>query len=97
MISDAPIVIAEAKGYCREQGIKTTIINLVTGSQMVAPLGAGADRHRRRRDLGRAVQRRGPRHRPEDRRRQGLEPAGLRLCLAAGAQGAGRFRQVQDA
>ena len=23
VISDAPIVIAEAKGYCREQGIKT--------------------------------------------------------------------------
>ena len=41
VISDAPIVIAEAKGYCREQGIRTTVINLVTGSQMVAPLGAG--------------------------------------------------------
>ena len=40
-ISDAPIVIAEAKGYCRDQGIRTTVINLVTGSQMVAPLGAG--------------------------------------------------------
>jgi len=40
-ISDAPIVIAEAKGYCREQGIKTSIINLITGSQMVAPLGTG--------------------------------------------------------
>lgn len=41
VISDAPIVIAEAKGYCREQGIRTNLINLVTGSQMVAPLGAG--------------------------------------------------------
>jgi NitT/TauT family transport system substrate-binding protein len=41
VISDAPIVIAEAKGYCREQGIRTNVINLVTGSQMVAPLGAG--------------------------------------------------------
>ena len=41
VISDAPIVIAEAKGYCREQGIRTTIINLITGSQMVAPLGTG--------------------------------------------------------
>src|SRR4051794_380683 len=40
-ISDAPIVIAEAKGYCREQGIETSIINLITGSQMVAPLGTG--------------------------------------------------------
>ena len=40
-ISDAPLVIAEAKGYCREQGIKTSIINLITGSQMVAPLGTG--------------------------------------------------------
>ncbi len=41
VISDAPIVIAEHKGYCREQGIRTNVINLVTGSQMVAPLGAG--------------------------------------------------------
>ena len=41
VISDAPIVIAEAKGYCRDVGIRTTVINLVTGSQMVAPLGAG--------------------------------------------------------
>jgi NitT/TauT family transport system substrate-binding protein len=41
VISDAPIVIAEHKGYCREAGIRTTVINLVTGSQMVAPLGAG--------------------------------------------------------
>jgi len=41
VISDAPIVIAEAKGYCRELGIRTNLINLVTGSQMVAPLGAG--------------------------------------------------------
>jgi NitT/TauT family transport system substrate-binding protein len=40
-LSDAPIVIAEAKGYCREQGIKTSIANLITGSQMVAPLGTG--------------------------------------------------------
>src|SRR5256885_3646177 len=38
-ISDAPIIIAEHKGYCREQGIRTSVINLVTGSQMVAPLG----------------------------------------------------------
>src|SRR3954454_2364469 len=41
VISDAPIVIAEQKGFCREQGIRTTVINLVTGSQMVAPLGTG--------------------------------------------------------
>src|SRR5256885_8217670 len=40
-ISDAPIIIAEHKGYCREQGIRTSVINLVTGSQMVAPLGTG--------------------------------------------------------
>src|ERR1044071_9029747 len=40
-ISDAPIVIAEAKGYYREQGIRTSIANLVTGAQMVAPLGTG--------------------------------------------------------
>ena len=40
-ISDAPIFIAEAKGYCREQGIKTAMTSLQTGAYMVAPLGAG--------------------------------------------------------
>src|SRR3954464_7064608 len=41
VISDAPFFIAKHKGFCREQGIRTTVINLVTGSQMVAPLGTG--------------------------------------------------------
>ena len=40
-ISDAPIFIAEAKGYCRERGIKTAMTSLQTGAYMVAPLGAG--------------------------------------------------------
>ncbi len=40
-ISDAPILIAEHKGYCREQGIRTTMVSMQTGSYMVAPLGAG--------------------------------------------------------
>jgi NitT/TauT family transport system substrate-binding protein len=40
-ISDAPILIAEHKGYCREQGIKTSMVGLQTGAYMVAPLGAG--------------------------------------------------------
>src|SRR4051794_34461057 len=40
-ISDAPILVAEHKGYCREVGIKTTMISMQTGSYMVAPLGAG--------------------------------------------------------
>ncbi len=39
-ISDAPILIAEHKGYCREQGIRTTMVSMQTGSYMVAPLGA---------------------------------------------------------
>ena len=43
-ISDAPILIAEHKGYCRDQGIRTTVINLVTGSQMVAPLVTSSTR-----------------------------------------------------
>jgi NitT/TauT family transport system substrate-binding protein len=40
-ISDAPIIIAEHKGYCRDLGIKTTMTNMQTGAYMVAPLGAG--------------------------------------------------------
>jgi NitT/TauT family transport system substrate-binding protein len=40
-ISDAPILIAEHKGYCREHGIKTTMVSMQTGAYMVAPLGAG--------------------------------------------------------
>src|SRR5678815_5958670 len=40
-ISDAPIIIAEHKGYCREQGIKTSMTSMQTGAYMVAPLGAG--------------------------------------------------------
>jgi NitT/TauT family transport system substrate-binding protein len=40
-ISDAPIIVAEHKGYCREQGIKTVMTSMQTGAYMVAPLGAG--------------------------------------------------------
>lgn len=40
-ISDAPIIIAEHKGYCRDAGIKTTMTSMQTGAYMVAPLGAG--------------------------------------------------------
>ena len=91
-ISDAPIFIAEAKGYCREQGIKTAMTSLQTGAYMVAPLGAG------QLDVAAAATSAGlfnsasRRHRHQDHRRQGFEPAGLRLCLAAGSQGAGRTR-----
>jgi NitT/TauT family transport system substrate-binding protein len=40
-ISDAPLLVAEHKGYCREVGIKTTMVSMQTGAYMVAPLGAG--------------------------------------------------------
>src|ERR1051325_8843647 len=40
-ISDAPILIAEHKGYCREVGLKTTMVSMQTGAYMVAPLCAG--------------------------------------------------------
>src|SRR5215471_5622993 len=40
-ISDAPILIAEHMGYCKEQGLRTTMTALQTGAYMVAPLGAG--------------------------------------------------------
>lgn len=41
VISDAPIFIAEHKGYWAEQKIRIKLINLQTGPQMIAPLGAG--------------------------------------------------------
>jgi NitT/TauT family transport system substrate-binding protein len=40
-ISDAPIFIAEHKGYWAEQKIAMKLINMQTGPQMIAPLGAG--------------------------------------------------------
>src|SRR5258708_1844152 len=41
VISDAPILVAEHMGYCKELGIRTTMTALQTGAYMVAPLGAG--------------------------------------------------------
>ncbi len=41
VISDAPFFIARQKGYLDEQRLRISLINLVTGSQMVAPLGTG--------------------------------------------------------
>jgi len=40
-ISDAPIFIAEHKGYWTEQKIRMKLVNMQTGPQMIAPLGAG--------------------------------------------------------
>ena len=40
-ISDAPFFIAERKGYWAEQNLHMKIVNMQTGPQMVAPLGAG--------------------------------------------------------
>jgi NitT/TauT family transport system substrate-binding protein len=39
--SDAPIYIAETKGYFREEGIDVKITNFRSAADMVAPLGAG--------------------------------------------------------
>src|SRR5262245_23054974 len=39
--SDAPIYIAEKKGYFRDEGIDVTVTNFRSASDMVAPLGAG--------------------------------------------------------
>jgi NitT/TauT family transport system substrate-binding protein len=41
VISDAPLFIAEHKGYWADQKIRMKIINMQTGPQMIAPLGAG--------------------------------------------------------
>src|SRR5712691_12931437 len=53
-------------------------------------------RHRRRRDIGRPLQQRDARHRHQDRRRQGLQPPGLCLCLATGAPGTSRYTTLKD-
>lgn len=41
VISDAPIFIAEKRGFFREEGIAVTFVNFDSGPKMVAPLGAG--------------------------------------------------------
>ena len=41
VISDAPMFVAEAKGYAKEQGLKLTMIDMQTGPHMIAPLGTG--------------------------------------------------------
>jgi NitT/TauT family transport system substrate-binding protein len=40
-ISDAPIYVAQAKGYFREEGIEVKTVQFTSASYMVAPLGAG--------------------------------------------------------
>src|SRR5947209_17902603 len=39
--SDAPIYIAERKGFFRDEGLDVKIINFRSAADMVAPLGAG--------------------------------------------------------
>jgi NitT/TauT family transport system substrate-binding protein len=39
--SDAPIYIADKKGFFRQEGIEVKVINFRSASDMVAPLGAG--------------------------------------------------------
>lgn len=41
-ISDAPIYIAERKGFFRAEGIDVKVVNFRSASDMVAPLGTGA-------------------------------------------------------
>ncbi|MEO3858622.1 ABC transporter substrate-binding protein [Acrocarpospora sp. B8E8] len=40
-LSDAPFLIAQAKGYFAQQGLKVEIKNFKSASDMIAPLGAG--------------------------------------------------------
>jgi NitT/TauT family transport system substrate-binding protein len=41
VISDAGILIADAKGYFRDEGLSVSLINFSSGAYMVAPLGSG--------------------------------------------------------
>lgn len=40
-VSDSPMLIADAKGYFREAGIKVNFINFDSGAGMIGPLGTG--------------------------------------------------------
>ena len=39
--SDAPIFIADKKGYFRDEGLEVKVVNFRSAADMVAPLGAG--------------------------------------------------------
>ena len=39
--SDAPIYIADKKGYFREEGLEAKVTNFRSAADMVAPLGTG--------------------------------------------------------
>src|SRR5262249_58059780 len=39
--SDAPIYIADKKGYFRAEGLEVKVVNFRSAADMVAPLGAG--------------------------------------------------------
>lgn len=41
LVSDAPLFIAQARGFNKEQGLDVEFINLESGSKMIAPLGTG--------------------------------------------------------
>ena len=39
--SDAPIFIADKKGYFHDEGLEVKVVNFRSAADMVAPLGAG--------------------------------------------------------
>jgi NitT/TauT family transport system substrate-binding protein len=41
LVSDAPLFIAEARGFYKEQNLNVEFTNLESGSKMIAPLGTG--------------------------------------------------------
>ena len=41
LVSDAPLFIAQARGFYKEQNLEVEFINLESGSKMIAPLGTG--------------------------------------------------------
>jgi hypothetical protein len=43
-ISDAPIYIAEKKGFFRAEGLEVKVVNFRSAADMVAPLGIDPDR-----------------------------------------------------
>jgi NitT/TauT family transport system substrate-binding protein len=41
LVSDAPLFIADARGYYKEQNLSVDFVNLESGTKMIAPLGTG--------------------------------------------------------
>src|ERR1700692_918294 len=90
--SDAPIYIADKKGYFREEGLEAKVTNFRSAADMVAPLGIGQlDAGAGSAPPRRTLQRDAARHQDQDRRRQSV--VGARLWCDQDPRPQGPYRQ----